>query len=467
MDTPAVDLNSHRAQRRFRAELKIRMGVEMDESDKRVRTPLAFSGWRELWMQNGDWPLVSWAFLYFASLFCSYTIMRPLRDGMGAEFPSRIPPLLTIVFALMILLVPVYGWLIARFPRRRFLPLIYLFFVGNIIVFWWLLDDSRVQDWTKMAFFVWLSVFNLFVVSIFWSYMADLFRTEQARRVYGLIAAGGMMGAIAGQLLTLVLAEPLGPRNLLLLSAAFLSVSVVSIRRLGQKADAGSEVSSGKLDDEIIGGSSWAAVRLVATSPYLISICCYMIMYTTTSTFVYLERATLVGKTLNAVERVQLFAASDLAISLLAALLQFLAFKPFMFRFGILGAVTVMPVVSCLGFLTFGLAPTLAVAVGLAIALRVGEFAIAKPAREMLFNALSREEKYKAKNLIDLPVYRGGDAAAGWLFNGLKLAGLATPAIAFAAVPISALWLVSSLWLVRLHDRRNVDEPELSVRVLP
>jgi AAA family ATP:ADP antiporter len=439
----------------------------MYELGKRVRTALAFSGWRWSRLQDGDWPLVSSAFLYFASLLCSYTIMRPLRDAIGAEFPTRIPLLLTIVFALMILLVPAYGWLIARFPRRRFLPLIYLFFVANIIVFWWLLVDSRVQDWTKMAFFVWLSVFNLFVVSIFWSYMADLFRTEQARRVYGLIAAGGMIGAIAGQLLTLVLAEPLGPRNLLLLSAASLSVSVMCIRRLGQRADVGSEASSPKLDDEIIGGGSWAAVRLVATSSYLISMCCYMMMYTTTSTFVYLERATLASKTLNAVERVQLFAASDLAISLLAVLLQFLAFKPFMFRFGILGAVTVMPLISCLGFLTFGFAPTLAVAIALGIALRAGEFAIAKPAREMLFNALTREEKYKAKNLIDLPVYRGGDAAAGWLFNGLKLAGLATPAVAFAAVPISAIWLFSSFWLARLNARRNVFESERSAHVLP
>ncbi len=375
---------------------------------------------------------------------------------------ANLPWLFTATFVAMLAAIPVFGWVSSRFPRRRFLPYVYLFFVANLLLFFVLFKQQIALAATTKAFFVWVSVFNLFVISVFWSFMADLYRTEQARRLYGLIAAGGSAGAVAGPALTTVLALPLGPVNLLLVSAGFLSVAVLCILRLTAWASAHVQSEQGK-QEAPVGGGMFDGIALVARSPYLLGICAYVVLYSTLSTFLYFEQQYIVKDTIaSSAERTSLFAGIDLAVNTITLLLQLTVFSRFLRWLGLAGGLVAIPLFTTVGFLALGLAPTLAVLVVFGVLRRAGEFAIGKPARETLFNIVSRNEKYKAKNFMDTAVYRGGDAASGWAFHGLQESlGLGLAAIAHIAVPLAAAWAAVGWWLARQHARisARVHEP--------
>jgi AAA family ATP:ADP antiporter len=402
----------------------------------------------------GEVAAVLWSFAYFFCLLCGYYVLRPVRDEMGVQAGlDRLPWLFSAVFVVMLAVVPLFGWISARFARRRFLPLVYLFFVANLAIFWGLFAADVAVRATTMAFFVWVSVFNLFVVSVFWSFMADLYDTEQARRLYGFIAAGGTAGAIAGPALTTFLARPLGPVNLLLVSACFLLAAIACIRQLGRWSAARAP-GPAATQEAPIGGGIFAGVRLVTTSPYLLGISLYVVLFSTTSTLLYFQQMEILPRAIaSSAERTALFAALDLAVNLITLALQLLVFQQFMARLGLAAALVVIPLASLAGFGVLGLYPTLAVLVVFGVLRRAGEFALAKPARETLFNVLGREEKYKAKNFMDTVVYRGGDAASGWLATGLRALGAGTAGIAFLAMPLAALWALTGLWIARRHAR--------------
>jgi AAA family ATP:ADP antiporter len=409
---------------------------------------------RHLPLRNGEAPAVLWAATYFFLLLCSYYVLRPVRDEMAVQAGVReLPWLFTAVFVAMLALVPLFGWLSSRFARRRFLPIVYLIFVTSLGLFWLLFTEKSGVRHATMAFFIWVSVFNLFVVSVFWSFMADLFSTEQARRLYGLIAAGGTAGAIAGPTLSALLAAPLGPVNLLLVSAGLLLAAVLCIQRLGRWAVTRGSVARDRAE-EPIGGSIWSGIHLVARSPYLLGICLYVVLYTMTSTSLYFQQVEIVPQALSTPEeRTRLFAAADLAVNIITLALQVLVFRRFIAKLGLAAGLVVVPIFSLLGFAVLGLYPTLAVLMVFGVLRRAGEFAIAKPSRETLFNLLSREEKYKPKNFMDTVVYRGGDSASSWLFAALKAAGFGMSAVAYLAVPVAALWAWNGMWLARRHAR--------------
>jgi AAA family ATP:ADP antiporter len=280
---------------------------------------------------------------------------------------------------------------------------------------------------------VWLSVFNLFVVSVFWSYMSDVFDSGQAARLYGTIAAGGSGGAIAGPLLATMLAQPLGTRGLLVLSAALLSACVLCIVRIARWSRM--HPRRGEPPPEApIGGGVLEGVRAALASPFLLAICGYLLCYTALSTALYFQQVDIVRAAVPDLgERTRLFATVDLAVNVLTLAVQLLAFSRLSAWLGITGMLALMPVVSIAGFLWLGATPTLAALITFGIARRVGEFAVAKPAREALFTVVPRTERYKAKNFIDTVVYRGGDALSGWLFG---LVG----AVAAVAAALSLAW---------------------------
>ena len=398
---------------------------------------------------------VLWSFAYFFCLLCGYYVLRPVRDEMAVQAGvEQLPWLFSAVFLVMLAVVPLFGWVSARFPRRRFLPLVYLFFVANLVIFWVLFSGGLALRHTTMAFFVWVSVFNLFVVSVFWSFMADIFNTEQARRLYGFIAAGGTAGAIAGPALTTFLARPLGPTNLLIVSASFLLAAVFCIRRLGRWTMHRGEADPQSDARAPIGGSVWAGIRLTVASPYLLGVCLYVVLYSTTSTFLYFQQVEIVPQAVEMpAERTALFAALDLIVNLITLGLQLLVFQRFMAKLGLAAALAIMPLVSLVGFGVLGAFSTLAVLIVFGVLRRAGEFAIAKPARESLFNVLTRAEKYKAKNFMDTVIYRGGDAASGWLVTSLKSLGAGVAGISFLALPLAAIWAGTGLWLARRHAR--------------
>jgi len=317
------------------------------------------------------------------------------------------------------------------------------------------------QD-TARVFFVWISVFNLFAVSVFWSFMADLFSSEQGKRLFGFIAAGGSAGALAGPALTVALAQSLGPVNLLLLAAVLLEAAVFCALRLDRSSRAAAsrpvpdQVSTqAPKQGEAIGGSWLAGIAMLLRSPYLAGIALWVFLLSLAATFLYFEQANIVAAASDdPAVRTRIFATIDLSVGVLTVIVQCLATGRLIARFGVGAAAAFLPMVFAFGFALLAFAPVLMVVIGLQAAQRTANFALSNPAREILFTVLAREEKYKAKNVIDIVVFRGADALSGWLFATLRSAGLELQVIALATVPVAALWGVLALALGRAQERR-------------
>lgn len=401
------------------------------------------------------WPL-SWAFTYFFCLLCAYYILRPVRDEMGIEGGVRnLQWVFTGTFVVMLLLVPAFGTAVARLPRRRLLPLTYTFFILNLLLFYALLLGDVDRRVVAPAFFIWVSVFNLFVVSVFWSFMADLFTNEQAKRLFGAIAAGGSMGAIVGPTLTATLSHALGTAHVLPVSMAFLALAMLCIAVLLRWGEADRRAPGASR--EAIGGGILAGAIHACRTPYLLGIGLFVVLYVTASTFVYFEQAHIIAAAVGESDRrTTLFALMDLAVNTLTVFAQLFVTARLVERWGLALTLTLVPALVALGFAGLALAPVLAVIVAFQILRRAGDYAVVRPAREVLFTVLAREDKYKSKNFIDTAVYRGGDAASGWAFAGLSGLGLSLSAIAAVAVPVAGLWAITGLLLGRKQEQLRI-----------
>lgn len=417
-------------------------------------------------LRPGELPALCVAFVYFFLLLCAYYILRPIRDEMGiAGGVENLQWLFTGTFLAMLCAVPAYGWLVRTYPRRRFIPFAYRFFIVNLLIFFTLFQVPAVETHAARAFFVWISVFNLFVVSVFWSFMADIFTDVQGKRLFGAIAAGGTAGAMAGPSLTAALAGPLGPVNLLLLSAALLEGALVCVRRLARpSADGRGEPGAreGGDRDSAIGGHILAGVSALARSPYLLAIGLYLLFYTWTSTFLYFQQAEIVSAAFtDPGARTRVFALIDLAVNVLTLGLQLFVTGRLMARAGVAAGLVLLPAVTAAGFAVLSAGPVLAVLAPFQSLRRAANYGIARPAREVLFTVVPREDKYKAKSVLDTVVYRGGDAASGWLYAGLAGLGLGLEGLAMAAVPVALCWLAVGWYLGQrqaAHGRRHAGE---------
>ena len=420
-------------------------------------------------VERHEWPALLASFAYFFFLLAGYYILRPIRDAMGVAIGTQqLPTLFTLTFVAMIALVPLFGWLTARLPRARLLPVLYGFFALNLAAFWWAMQSGLPAQRIGPVFFVWVSVYNLFVVSVFWSFMADLYTPAQAGRLYGAIAAGGSCGAIAGPSLTALFAERIGTPALLLVSAAFLLAAlacVAALVRWSRRHPRPSEPHT----ERAVGGSMVAGLTGVLRSRYLMGICGYLLCYTLLSTVLYFQQVEIVGRELSGrEERTRLFASIDLAVNSLTLVTQLLLFPALLRRIGTGWMLALIPLASVAGFLALGAMPVLAVLVVFGVLRRAGEFAISKPVRETLFAAVPREERYKAKNFIDTAVYRGGDTASGWLFSGMRALGMSLGAVSFAMVPVALGWTALAFWLGRRNaELRRAEEAAGEPRAAP
>lgn len=406
-------------------------------------------------VEPGEVAALAWSFAYFFLLLCSYYILRPLRDEMGIAGGVReLPWVFTGTFVAMLVAVPLFGWCAARFPRRQLLPVVYYFFAANLLLFYALFQFDDHVAITARAFFIWVSVFNLFVVSVFWSFMVDLYANAQARRLFGLIAAGGSAGAVTGPLLTALLVKPLGPVNLIPVSCALLLAAVFCIHRLVRWAQAYPRAETDTVQaEQPLGGSLWAGFTLVARTPYLLGIGLFIWLFTTLSTFLYFEQAHIVSTTYaDPAERTRLFALIDFSVNVLTIAIQLGLTARLLKWLGVPWTLALVPVLTVVGFVALGAAPILPVLVAFQIARRAGDYSLMRPAREILFTVVGRETKYKAKNFIDTVVYRGGDAISGWAFAGLKALGLGLTGIAVLAVPLALLWAWLGLRLGRRQE---------------
>jgi ATP:ADP antiporter, AAA family len=396
-----------------------------------------------------------WSFAYFFSLLCGYYIIRPIRDAMGvAGGVENLQWLFTGTFLSMLAAVPLFGWISSTYPRRKFVPYVYYFFIFNLLLFFVLFKAEIGHIYIARAFFIWTSVFNLFVVSVFWSFMADIYNNEQAKRLFPVIATGGTSGAIIGPALTANLATVIGPTNLLLLSVGFLIVATLCISRLGdwQERQDRAEVDAPQLKEKnmAMGGGIFDGVKLVLRSPYLMAICLFMIFLTTLVTFLYFQQAEIIRDSFaSSAERTSVFAQIDLLVNILTIVLQLFITSRLLKRLGTAWTLALVPILLMIGFLVLGLHPTLAVLIVIQVIRRAGNYAIMRPARELLYVVLGKEEKYKAKNFIDTVVYRGGDAVSAWVYAGLQAVGLGMTAIAFISVPLAGIWVLVALFLGR------------------
>jgi len=412
-------------------------------------------------LQPGEAPALLASFATLLCMFASYTILRPVRDALGITSGlEKIPYLFWGVFIVMLVLQPLYGWLTSRFPRAVFLPWVYGFFIANLLGFyvWFRLGADR--TWIARTYFVWVSVFNLFVVAAFWSLMADLFTREQAGRVFGFIWAGASTGGLIGPFVAHELAVPLGASNLLPISAALLAVSLVlmiAVIRLQRTQAAAVRVEEPPQADAALGGSLWAAFGQVVRSPYLLGIALFVLLMTWVSTFLYLEQQAFVAKAFaTADERTRFFGGVDFWVQAASLLMQLLFFGRLFRWVGLRAMLVSVPVIMTAGYALVALAPGFMVLVVVYAVRRVGDYALTRPCRDALFTVVSREEKYKAKSLIDTFVYRGGDALSGSLYKELTGSfGAGPAAIGWLGAAISALWSVLALALGKAQEQRR------------
>ena len=395
-----------------------------------------------------------WSFAYFFMLLAGYYVLRPLRDQMGIAGGVRnLPWLFTATFLALLVAQPLYGALVARLPRARFIPIVYHFFVVNLALFWILLTLHIGTTLIARVFYVWVSVFNLFAVAVFWSFMADLFTADQGKRLFGFIGAGGTAGALLGPALTIGLSVPIGPVNLLIAAIVLLEAAVFCVYRLERAAT----VHAARRDEPEtrIGGGAFAALPELVRSPYLLGIAAWISLQSFCATILYFLQIHLVAADVHgAGAQTRLFASIDLAVNVLTLATQIFATGQLLKRFGTGAMAAALPAIYVVGFLAIFFVPTLAVVMTAQVAQRWLHFALAQPARQVFYTVLSREAKYKAKNLIDVVIYRGSDALYGWVFDGLQALGIKLAGIALVAGPVAAVWLAVSAVLGRAQERR-------------
>jgi AAA family ATP:ADP antiporter len=408
-------------------------------------------------VQPGEVRALAWSWLYIFCVLCAYYIIRPIRDDMGvASGVETLPWLFTGSLLGMMLVNPPFAALVARLSRVRFISLAYGFFVANLLLFFLLLQVATPAQniWVGRIFFIWTSVFNLFVVSIFWALMVDVFDAEQGKRLFGVIAAGATLGSILGSSLTASLARHVEPTYLLLGSAFLLETAVLSVRRLSRLSEALRLRPAARGEEGPIGGGVLSGFTHAFRSRYLLNISLYMLLYSVTSTFLYFEQAAIVNRSFaDRAARTAFFAQVDLVVNVLTLGVQLFLTDRLLRGLGVALTLTLLPALSMVGFVALGVTPTVAIIVLFQVLRRTGNFAVARPTREVLFTVIPREDKYKAKSFIDTVIYRSGDQVGAWSYALLSGLGLSLTGIALAAVPLSVVWLLNSFWLGREQER--------------
>lgn len=407
-----------------------------------------------------------WSWLYIFSVLSSYYIMRPIRDEMGvASGVETLPWLFTGTLLGMMLVNPPFAALVARLPRVRFISAAYRFFMANLLLFFLLLKVATPEQniWVGRIFFIWTSVFNLFVVSVFWALMVDVFDAGQGKRLFGVISAGATLGSILGSSLTATLSRHVGSTYLLLGSAFLLEIAVFSVRRLSRLSEALRLRPAARGVEAPIGGNILSGFTHAFRSRYLLNISVYMLLYSITSTFLYFEQATIVNRNFaDRAARTTFFAQVDLVVNVLTLGAQLFLTERLLRGLGMALTLTLLPALSVLGFVTLGLTPTVAIIVMFQVLRRTSNFAVARPTREVLFTVIPREDKYKAKSFIDTVIYRSGDQIGAWSYALLSALGLSLTGIALAAVPLSAAWLLNGFWLGREQETMGAAQEPLS-----
>ena len=361
----------------------------------------------------------------------------------------------TLNFFISTAVVALYGVAVSRFRFQLLVPTVYGFFALTFVVFYVFASSSVDRNLIDKSFYVWVSVFSLLHISVFWSFMSDLFNKEQAGRLFGIIAAGASIGGLIGPAIPSFFSESLGTDNLMLIASGMLLLPIPIIFYL-------QSLKSLQLHNEDlileeapsrIGGNPFAGFKLFFSNPYLLAIALFIFLYTGISSFIYFELKNLLAD-FSRSERAAVWAQMDLAVNTLSIATGLFATGRIMSKFGMPVTIAMVPVLICIGLIVIAISPVIAVVVGLQILRRAGNYAVTRPAREMLFTRVDRETRFKAKPVIDIVAYRGGDTVMAWLFTGLTQGlGLGLASVAVVGAGIAALWTLVALYLGRWFER--------------
>jgi ATP:ADP antiporter, AAA family len=398
------------------------------------------------------------SFVYFFFVMSAWFVLRPIRDEIAAAAGvSKLPYLFMGTLGATLLFNPLFGALVVRFRVRTFIALTYHFFVANLFIFYLLMllsgpsEGSTFDLWMGRAFYVWTSVFNFFIISIFWSFMADAFTSDQAKRLFGFIGVGGTLGSIVGSGFTAAMASSIGTRNLLLISALLPEIAVFVVMRFPRRVFVGTpHTSSERQEEDRIGGSAWGGVTRLLQSPYLLGIAAFLTLYILGSTVLYAEQTDLVGRLYpTRAARTTVLAQLEFAAQSLTLFTQFFLTGRITKWIGLAATLAIVPVVSVLGFGTLGMVPVFQALAVLTVCRRAANFSLMNPAMETLFTVVSREDKYKTKNFIETFIYRFSDQLTVWGYAGLAALGLGLSGIAFVVAPVAAVSVALAIWLGR------------------
>jgi len=403
------------------------------------------------------------SFVFVFVLMTAYFIMRPVRDAMASDWSdAEVSLLWSMTFFFSLIAVSVYGAAISFVRFRLLVPGVYAFFALSFFVFYFgstLIADPVLVD---KSFYVWLSVFSLFHLSVFWSFMSDVFNKNQAPRLFGIIATGASVGAIVGPLLAAQLVGRIGTDTLMLVSATLLLIPIpiiIVLESLKRTALGNEDVSVDLSAQQAIGRNPFAGFSLFLQSPFLIGIGCFILLYVSIGSFVYFEMKNLF-EIFTREERTQIFAYIDFAVNSLAIVTAVFVTSRIATRFGMATTLALIPALMAIGMLVLAFSPVVAVVAGLQVARRAGNYAITRPGREMLFTIVNRETRFKAKPVIDIVLYRGGDMVTAWAFTLLTtVVGLGLGAVAAVGAGIAVVWAGVGMYLGRAYNRRAL-EPE-------
>ena len=400
---------------------------------------------------------LSLAFVFNFLVLGGYYVIRPIRDEIGAAGRENLPWMFTATLLTMLVANALFSAIVARMSRRRFLPIAYRFFIANLILFFVLMRTLPPAQniWVGRVFFIWVSVFNLFVISVFWAFMTDVFSSEQAKRLFGFIAVGGTLGAICGGQITASLVRPIGTASLLFVSAVALEGAAWCVRffpaefskpGVSEKRPAMPEPGA----EKPVGGSLWAGFTHVARSPYLLGICGFILLHAITATLIYFQQADLTAHQFtDRAARTAFFARLDQSVNILTIVVQVFLTGRLLKWLGVGLTLAMLPLINIIGFTAMGVMPIIWLLAVFQTLRRASDYAVARPSREVLFTVLRREDKYKAKNFVDTFVYRIGDQIGAWSYPLLTWLGLGFRGISFVAAPLAVLWGILSLWLGR------------------
>ena len=413
------------------------------------------------------------SFLFVVVLMSAYYILRPVRDAMASDWTdAEVSWLWTLNFFISTAVVAVYGIAVSRVRFRLLVPAMYAIFALTFVVFYLLASTAADRTLVDKSFYVWVSVFSLFHISVFWSFMSDLFSKEQAGRLFSIIAAGASVGGLVGPSIPSFFSASLGTDNLMLIASLMLLIPIPIIFYLQslKVSDLDHKEPELQAPRGAIGGNPFAGFKMFFSNPYLLAIGLFIFLYTGISSFVYFELKNLLSA-LSRPERTAVWAQMDLAVNILSIATGLFATSRIVGKFGMPTTIALVPVMICVGLLILAVSPFLGAVVALQVIRRAGNYAVTRPAREMLFTRVDRETRFKAKPVIDIVAYRGGDMLMAWLFTGLTQGlGLGLAAVALVGAGIAALWSLVGIYLGRWFEQgegESVDRPSETSSMAP